>query len=215
VCSSDLTKLTFSAFIKRGALGTIQYLWSGNVITVLPFTFCAISLTAGNAIRISATAAATTLIDVTSTGTISDTTNWHSICVNMDTTQATAANRISMWVDEAPQSLTFTITPTQNLSVAMQANGVDSDIGSTFSGNYYNGLMDQVYFIDNQALNYTSFSSGNKPIVYSGSYTGTIDTFLNFEDSTSTSTLGTDLSGEGNNWTLNNMTTANSSTDVP
>ena len=52
-------------------------------------------------------------------------------------------------------------------------------------------------------------------MTYSGTYAGVFDFFLPFSNGTSTTTLGADSSGESTNWTLNNMTTANQSTDYP
>lgn len=73
------------------------------------------------------------------------------------------------------------------------------------------------YWIDGTALDATDFgtvdsSSGSwVPITYSGSY-GTNGSHLTFSNS---SNLGEDSSGNGNNWTLNDISSVNQSTDTP
>jgi hypothetical protein len=50
-----------------------------------------------------------------------------------------------------------------------------------------------------------------KPIAYTGTY-GTNGFYLEFKDS---SALGDDTSGEGNNFTVNNLTSIDQTTDTP
>ena len=92
---------------------------------------------------------------------------------------------------------------------------------STF---YFDGELAEVNFVDGQALAPTSFgafSTYNQwlPIKYAGTY-GTNGFYLPFTNTTSTSTLVADSSGNGNNWTPNNISltagsTYDSLTDVP
>jgi hypothetical protein len=109
--------------------------------------------------------------------------------------------------------------PTQNTNLPMNfahTYGIGAQIPTGVS-NYFNGKLAQLYYIDGQQLTPSSFITGTPgvPKTFSGSYTGTFDFFLPFSNGTSTTTLGADGSGESNNWTLNNMTTANQSTDYP
>jgi hypothetical protein len=77
--------------------------------------------------------------------------------------------------------------------------------------------MSETYFIDGQALTPTDFGEFDadsgvwKPIAYTGTY-GTNGFFLEFQDS---GALGTDSSGEGNNFTVNNLTSIDQTTDTP
>ena len=89
---------------------------------------------------------------------------------------------------------------------------------------YFDGELAEVNFIDGQALAATSFgaySTYNQwlPIRYAGTY-GTNGFYLPFTNTASTSTLVADSSGNGNNWTPNNISltagsTYDSLTDVP
>ena len=82
---------------------------------------------------------------------------------------------------------------------------------------YLNGYMAEVCFIDGQALDPTSFGEFDedsgiwKPIAVSGLTFGTNGFYLDFENSGS---LGADVSGNGNNFTVNNLTAVDQSTDT-
>jgi hypothetical protein len=84
--------------------------------------------------------------------------------------------------------------------------------------------MAEINFVDGQALAPTSFGASSiynqwLPIRYAGTY-GTNGFYLPFTNTTSTSTLVADSSGNANNWTPNNISltagsTYDSLTDVP
>ena len=146
-------------------------------------------------------------------------TNWHNILYAIDTTQATSTNRLKAYLDGTLLSYSTTTFPTQNanLSTALADAYYFGNVFSNLGTTYFDGKMAQVYYIDGQQLTPSSFITGTPgvPKTYSGTYTGHFDFFLPFSNGTSTTTLGADSSGESNNWTLNNMTTANQSTDYP
>jgi hypothetical protein len=77
--------------------------------------------------------------------------------------------------------------------------------------------MSEIYFIDGQALDPTSFGEFDedsgiwKPIAYTGTY-GTNGFYLEFKDS---SALGDDTSGNSNDFTVNNLTSIDQTTDTP
>ena len=91
-------------------------------------------------------------------------------------------------------------------------------------GFYFDGEMAEVNFVDGQSLLPASFGATGAnsqwlPIAYAGTY-GTNGFYLPFTTTTSTSTLVADSSGNGNNWTPNNISltagsTYDSLTDVP
>ena len=92
---------------------------------------------------------------------------------------------------------------------------------STF---YFDGELAEVNFVDGQALAPTAFGAYSiynqwLPIRYAGTY-GTNGFYLPFTNTTSTTTLVADSSGNANNWTPNNISltagsTYDSLTDVP
>jgi hypothetical protein len=75
---------------------------------------------------------------------------------------------------------------------------------------YFDGYLADINFIDGQALTPSSFGETSsttgvwKPKQYAGPY-GTNGFHLSFSDGTSATTLGYDSSGNGNNWTTNNI----------
>jgi hypothetical protein len=78
------------------------------------------------------------------------------------------------------------------------------------------GYISEFNYIDGQALDETSFGEFDdsgiwKPIAYEGTY-GTNGFYLEFKDS---SALGDDTSGEGNDFTVNNLTSIDQTTDTP
>jgi hypothetical protein len=84
------------------------------------------------------------------------------------------------------------------------------------SGDYFDGYMAENVLIDGQALDPTSFGEFDedsgiwKPIDVSGLTFGTNGFYLDYEDS---SALGNDAAGS-NNWTPNNLTAIDQSTDT-
>jgi len=90
---------------------------------------------------------------------------------------------------------------------------VDNTLGLTFVGCY----MSEFNFIDGQALTPSSFGETDtatgiwKPKAYTGSF-GTNGFYLEFKDS---SALGDDTSGNGNDFTVNNLTSIDQTTDTP
>lgn len=75
---------------------------------------------------------------------------------------------------------------------------------------YFDGTITQVHFVDGQTLTAADFGQFTSdglwiPKTYTGTY-GTTGFHLPFSTGTSTTTLGQDTSGNGNNWTLHNFT---------
>jgi hypothetical protein len=84
-------------------------------------------------------------------------------------------------------------------------------IGQVASAQYFNGYITEINFIGGSALDQNSFGQLNantgvwEPKSYTGSYSGTNSFYLKFADNsgTTSTTLGKDSSGNGNNWTPN------------
>jgi len=138
---------------------------------------------------------------------------WYHFVITLDTPNATANDRIKVYVNGS-QITSFSVltNPTQNQSLSWN-NNVNHNIGTYASGTYhFGGYMTEVNFIDGQALTPSSFGEYNadtgvwQPKRYAGSY-GTNGFYLNFSNNSNTTaaTLGADYSGNGNNWTPNNF----------
>jgi hypothetical protein len=124
----------------------------------------------------------------------------------VDTTQATSTNRIKIYVNGTQQTDFIASTyPSQNTDM-MTNNNVASYLGREVNGGqYFDGYLAEVNFIDGTALDPTSFGETKSgiwvPKAYSGAY-GTNGFYLSFADSAA---IGDDLSGNGNDWTANNL----------
>jgi len=162
---------------------------------------------------------------VNSTAVYRDPAAWYHFIFAVDTTQATAANRIKMYVNGI-QTTSFSSTnyPAQNTVLNIGINQPQR-ICTRDDGNTSSFYQAETNFIDGQQLTSTSFGSTNsttgvwQPIAYTGTY-GTNGFYLKFTDTSSTAALGTDYSGNSNTWTVNNIsltagTTYDSMTDVP
>jgi hypothetical protein len=147
--------------------------------------------------------------------TSSDTSGWRHICIAFDSTQATAADRVKIYINGVqPNNALWTIAgaPSLNFDDASMNNTVPIRIGQAAGPNSgsLDGYLAETYFIGGQALAPTSFCEYNsstgelQPKAYTGSY-GTNGFYLNYKDITSTTTLVQDASGSGNNFTPNNL----------
>ena len=154
------------------------------------------------------------------TAVFRDTSAWYHIVAVLDTTNAIANNRVRLYVNGIEQTSFST-----RINPALNYNGYINNTntvaigrqGSYATGEYFTGYLADVHFIDGQALTPSSFTETNAttgqlvPKAYTGTY-GTNGFRLNFSDNSAATaaTLGADSSGNGNNWTPNNLSVANS-----
>jgi hypothetical protein len=135
--------------------------------------------------------------------------------VAYDTTQVTSSNRVKIYVNGLQITLSGTY-PSQDFqtdfnNTVIHAIGSRTDDGGlpASAANHY---LADIYFIDGQALTPSSFTETDATTgqlvakAYTGSY-GTNGFHLEFADNSSNTatTLGKDTSGNGNNWTPNNL----------
>jgi hypothetical protein len=150
------------------------------------------------------------------TAVFRDVSAWYHVVIAFDTTQATSADRIKVYVNNTLHSLSG--YPPQNQTMYTGTSGVTMGVGeSSFNNSHYDGYLSEYYFIDGQQLTPSSFGETDedtgiwKPKAYTGTY-GTNGFYLQFKNSAS---LGTDSSGNGNTFTVNNLTSADQTTDTP
>jgi hypothetical protein len=159
------------------------------------------------------------LFHFTSSQRFRDYSAWYHIVLTLDTTQATASNRIKLYVNGSQvTALDNNDYPTQNSDHKINSTDPHTlGLSETNTAISYDGYMSEINFIDGQALTPTDFAEFDadsgiwKPIAYEGTY-GTNGFYLEFKDS---SALGDDTSGEGNNFTVNNLTSIDQTTDTP
>jgi len=143
---------------------------------------------------------------------------YNIVCV-WDTSNSTSTDRQRIYVNgERITSFATNVEPALNEASRFNST-VPFDIGRSSSGSsgYFGGYMSEVCFIDGQALDPTSFGEFDedsgiwKPIDVSGLTFGTNGFYLDFENS---GALGADVSGNSNNFTVNNLTAIDQSTDT-
>ena len=159
---------------------------------------------------------------INTTRVFRDVSAWYHVVIAQDTTQATSSDRVKVWVNGVQETVFDSSTyPSLNADLGIN-NNVRHDIsnqGAYYNNNsYFDGYMAEVVFIDGQQLDPTSFGEFDedsgiwKPIDVSGLTFGTNGFYLDFENSGS---LGADVSGNGNNFTVNNLTSDDQVLDTP
>jgi hypothetical protein len=135
---------------------------------------------------------------------------WYHLVIAYDTTQATASNRFKLYVNGVQATIAGSY-PNQNLD-GFWNRATYSTIGNqgAVNGNYFDGYLADIHFIDGQALDPSSFGEFDtngvwQPIDASGLTYGTNGFHLPFSDNSTAAALGTDTSGNGNTWTVNNI----------
>ena len=217
------TTWTWSTWVKRGTLGTRQFITMSG-LNPGPSQVFQVEFDANN--KLSFYNQAIGVFRLT-TAVYRDVGAWYHIVFVADTSNATAQSRFRVWVNGVEITVWDT-NSTISSSYAFAYNGAYlHGIGAyTYNGNVFSldGYMAEVNFIDGQALTPSSFGTYDtngvwQPIKYSGTY-GTNGFYLTFGNTTSTTTLGYDTSGNSNNWTTNNISltagsTYDSMTDSP
>jgi hypothetical protein len=110
---------------------------------------------------------------------------WYHLVITIDTTQATNTNRIKVYVNGVQQTFASSTYPSQNYSTQINT-ATQHDLGSALpaTGEFFDGEMTEINFVDGQALAPTAFGTFNsygvwQPITYGGSY-GTNGFYLPF-----------------------------------
>ena len=178
-----------------------------------------LKFTSGDKIQFSSYTSTAYQFNFVTTQLFRDVSAWYHIVGAVDTTQATNTNRVKLYVNGTQVTALDTATyPSQNANLIMNGNAPYTYLGiyrPTFF--YLNGYLSETIWIDGQQLDATSFGETDtdtgiwKPKAYTGTY-GTNGFYLKFANSSS---LGTDSSGNGNTFTVNNLTSIDQSTDTP
>jgi len=198
---------TISVWVKRSSTGENNYIFD-----------CPTSSNHDNAFRISngdqfgfGLWNGSDVTQVVTNAKLRDCNGFYHLVASVDTTQATASNRVKLYINgELQTSLSSSSYPSQNYDYYINQN-IAHYIGYKQPDNarYFNGLMTHVNFIDGTAYAPTSFGQSDSNGVWipkpSPSVTyGTNGFFLKMDNS---GNMGLDSSGNSNNFTTSGTIT--------
>ena len=141
-----------------------------------------------------------------------DTSAWYNFVIKYDGANST----VQLYVNGELEG-SVSISLNENSTINDDKPQIIGAWQSSSPNNYFDGYMAEAVMIDGQALDPTSFGEFDantniwipKPV--SGLTFGTNGFYLDFENSGS---LGADVSGNGNDFTANNLTSIDQSTDT-
>ena len=198
---------TWSSWIKRSNLGANSIFEAGtasNNSLGLQFD------SASQSLQFFVYNGSSVTVDVKTTQVFRDVSAWYHIVMGFDTTQATASNRVKLYVNGSQITDLATSTyPSQNTDFNINNTNTHQIGRSVFGGsNHFDGYMAEVNFVDGQALEPTYFGELKNgtwlPIDTSSLTFGTNGFRLQFKQtgtgSASSSTIGADTSGNDNHF---------------
>ncbi len=220
--ASNRKTWTFSAWVKRGNLGISSKIFQQRADSNVSQQF-QIAFQTDDTIRLIDQNGGTTQGLYNTTAVYRDSSAWYHIVVACDTTNATASDRVKLYVNGV-RVTNFSTTDNWPLNYNTSVNntvraliGAQRPNSSATIESYFDGYLAEVNLIDGQALDVTAFGETNEDtnqwqaIEYTGSY-GTNGFYLKFQDS---SALGDDSSGNTNDFTVNNLVATDQVLDSP
>jgi hypothetical protein len=212
--ASNRKTWTYSAWVKRAPTGDAQMILDTYSASTDAGVFSVYFANSSDVLTITGW----TSTWRTTTQVFRDFSAWYHIVISLDTTQATASNRLKLYVNGTEVTSFNNLTnPSLNQDLGINQNAIHT-IGKYANASlyYYGGYMSDVYLIDGQALDASYFGEVNSatgiwtPVAYGGSF-GTNGFNLKFENAAD---LGEDSSINGNDFTVNNLTSIDQTTDL-
>ena len=225
--AGDRQKFTISFWMKRGTIGTLDLFTGNNANGFLG------GFRSDNTLYLYDAGAASGGMQIWSQRVFRDPSAWYHIVIAVDTTQATDTNRFKVYINGVQENTaTWNVgagaSRYPSLNANFNWNNTNShEIGYALNYGYFDGYFTEFYNVSGQQLDAFSFGETNavtgvwQPKKYAGTY-GTNGWYLNFSDNSAATAaaIGKDYSGNGNNWTPNNISvtagvTYDSMLDVP
>ena len=199
---------TFSFWLKRSKLDVLQFIAFSDVAN-----YFRMRITSGNVFEI---------FDSNGNNTwnwsnlLRDTSAWYHLVLRADSTDGTNGNRLRLYINGTLASANTVASISQGYDFSFNQGGTFKI--AEFSGNnYLDGYLAETILIDGQALAPTDFGEFDedsgiwKPIDVSGLTFGSQGFYLDYKDS---GALGNDVSGNNKDFTANNLTSIDQSTDT-
>jgi len=208
---------TISFWMKRSNISALMKPFSAGASSS-PFT--AVEIESTDQLRFVYFNGSAVVTDLSTSRLLRDVSAWYHIVWSVDTTQATSSDRVKLYVNgnqETSFDSSHNTYPAENFDYNFNNNQAhEIGRGVYNSAENFDGYLAEFIMIDGQQLLPTSFGAFNpvtniwEPVAYAGTY-GTNGFRLDFADS---SALGNDVSGNDNDFTVNNLTSIDQSTDT-
>lgn len=203
---------TISFWFKRCRDGTAEYLFAGGQSVNDRFHM---DINASGTFQIEAKNSGSTVIKMEGGPVLRDLGAWYHFVLRVDTTQATASDRVRLYVNGDLLTFNSNTYPPQNENLNWNVNDQVRIGRAGWATNYFDGYFAEFINVDGSALAPTEFGETKSdiwiPKDYTGSY-GTNGFKLAFQDS---SALGDDTSGNGHDFTANNFAASDQMPDSP
>ncbi len=217
--ATGTTKGTISVWFKRAKLGSAQYLYGAYIDGSNRFK---IELNTSDIVGINNINCGSDTIIMNTNRVLRDTNAWYHLVFKVDTTQATEADRVKLYINGVQETSFSSVTyPSQNDTNWKALNASSTiDIGAYNNGGsrsaHFDGEMTHYHFTDGYAYDASTFgetdsTSGIWVPNTSPSVTyGNNGFFLKFENSGNL-----DLDSSGNNLTFTTSGTPTQNVDTP
>ena len=212
--ATDSKVFCVSTWLKRGDLGEYSQFFGAGVDA---FNRFGMRFDSSDRLEVFTVTASTDVDNIRTTRVFRDPSAWMHIFFVQDTTEGTASDRWKIFINGVQEtSFDTTNYPTSNATTYANAAYVHY-IGTDGSINYfYSGYQSEVVMIDGTAYAPTDFAEDKNGIWIpkdpSGLTFGTNGFYLDFSNS---GALGTDVSGNGNNFTTSGLAAYDQMPDTP
>ena len=198
---SSRRTFTMSAWVKKSDNSNSQgVIWIGSATN----NWVQFKFESGTDLRMECRNSGSNVIDLTTNRKFRDVNAWYHILAQVDTTQATQSNRVKLWVNGVQETSFATATyPSQNLDLDTTT---EQKVGLQHGTQYFNGYISHAAYVDGSVVAPTTFGETDSTSGIwkfkspTGVTWGTNGFHLKFENS---GALGTDSSGNSNNFTVN------------
>jgi len=149
-----------------------------------------------------------------------DPSAWYHVVVSVDTTQATASERVKMWLNGEQQTgslLEYEQQPTQNYDTNMGVASSIVDVGAYYNTplQEFDGYIAEVHFTDGTAYDADTFGELKSGIWVCKDVAVTYGTNGFHLEFANPAAIGDDTSGNGNDFTANNLVASDVVPDSP
>ena len=158
--STNGTKIfTISAWVKRGAIGGGEPIWSSGTASTDSIDFhidsndCCVFESWDNSVN----------PKITTTRKLRDPAAWYHIVIAVDSTESVSTDRMKMWINGVQQTV-FTASVYPSLNYDFPGTGVASDIikiavgtQASYTTKFWSGVMSHVHFVEGTAYTASTF----------------------------------------------------------